>query len=149
MGDRVQHHAEGDLRSRYHGGGGPVGGHGDAAIVGIVMDRIAADEVVAAGSGFIGDENASRVMLGFVAHDRRVIYPHEMNALAAVFAFVGFKSGNAGTRRGGNIEGPVVVEHMVVNDGDVGGIGNEDAFEVCVANLEARYQYPGYARIGS
>ena len=42
---------------RYHGGGWAMRGDGDSTVERIVVDRIAADEIVVIRAGFISDEN--------------------------------------------------------------------------------------------
>src|ERR1700733_7823092 len=104
VSDGVVCYSKGDLCGRYHGCSGAVRSHGDAAVPRIVMDVVALDEVVVAGSGFVADEEASRVMVGLIPNHKGMIDPNEVNALAAVVALVSFKGGNAGARGVGDIQ---------------------------------------------
>src|ERR1700722_13891358 len=145
--DDIVHDA---IRESGDGSGGircRMAGHGDAAGIGVVMHIVAFDQVVGARSGFIGDEDAAGIVLNQVAHDRGVIGRHKVDAFAAVHLLIGCKGGNAEAGALGRVKGFVVVEHMIVKDGNVRAIRDQDAFEVCVAHGEAGDDYIGYAGI--
>ena len=137
MADGVVPDAVGEGGGGNDAGGGPVGGQGDAAVKRVVVDLVAGDEVVLAGAGFIADENAAGVVVALVVANGGVIGAHEVDALAAVVALVGFKGGDVGAGAGGDVERLVVAVDVVVGEGDVGAVDDEDAFEVGVADVEA------------
>ncbi len=72
-----------------------------------------------------------------LSRTRGVIGAHEVDAFAAVVALVGFKGGNAGAGAGGDVEGLVVAVDVVAGEGDVAGVGDQDAFKVGIADVEA------------
>src|SRR6202012_5719708 len=108
--------------------------HSNSEIVRIVVNRVAADQIVAAGAGLIGNKNSSRIILAFIANDLRMIHTDEVNSLATIIAFIGLEGGNSRTFPATDVECLVVVEHMVIDDRDVGGIRDKDAFKICIAN---------------
>src|ERR1700728_3318718 len=114
-----------------------MAGHGDSAGVGVIVDVVALDEIVADGAGFVRDENAAGVVVDFIAEDRGVVGGDEVNAFAAIHLLAGLPESDTGTHGGGGLEGFVVVVDVVAEEGDVGGVGDEDAFVVGVANGES------------
>jgi hypothetical protein len=58
-----------------------------------------------------------------------------VNSFAAVVAFVGLKGGDPGACGACNIERLIVIEDMVADDGNVGGIDDEDAFKIRVVSV--------------
>ena len=85
----------------------------------------------------------------FVANHRGVIRRHQVNALAAVFSFVGLKCGNARAGPPAISSALLLSEDMVVDDRDVGSIHDQDALEVRIADLETGDHHVRYARVGS
>lgn len=63
---------------------------------------------------------------------------HEVNAFAAVRLFVGFEGWNSGAAtRSGVYECLVVIEDVICQQRDVGGVGDENAFKVSVLYFES------------
>ena len=110
VGNRVVGYAKRDCRSRSDRDGRRMRGHGDAAVVHIVLDDIAADEIAAIDAGLIGDENSAGVVLYGVSNYRGVLVRHQVDALAAVISFAGFKGRQAGAGAAG--ERLVVVDDI-------------------------------------
>lgn len=78
-----------------------------------------------------------------------VIRAHEVNAFAAVVTFVGFEGRLTGTCAVVDIERLVVVEDIVVGDGDVRATHNEDALKISVLDLETGNEHVRYTEWGS
>ena len=109
-------------------GGGGMRREGNAASFPVQLHDVSGEEVGVVGSSLIADQDAARIVIDKVAGDDGMIGGHEVDALAAVHAFVGLENGDA--RAGAARETAVIFGEVIVRDGDAGGAGGEDAFVV-------------------
>src|SRR5690242_14542320 len=99
------------LESRYVGW--RMRRQGNSAIVGIVGDAIAGNQVVVRRTGFVGDQDSAGVVLDDVVGHDRMMHGHQVNAFAAVLPFVSLEGGQTGTGKCRCLESSVIAADLV------------------------------------
>ena len=118
-------------------------GQRNAAIQGVVVHRVAGDHVFRVHPGLIAEQYTAGVQVHFVVRYRHPERAYQVDSLAAVVAFAGFKRGLPGARAGGIVEALVVVGDMVTRNQTVGGVGDQNALVIGISDGEAGYQHIG------